>query len=271
MIKDSDLMSICLDQDFITSDKYLNHTLNCGFCAYIKTDLYWKGGLWRGNKKRSFFLEKRKGKSILICGHSDHSMTPLKSRLAKIKGYQQVYGVNLNPIQGGTYSLPLGLTNATNESDLHRLFGDTEDFLPTIESLDRPSVFTNNIYANFSIQTNKRDRTSLARILGDLNKTVNSPIMTKHGRLEYLHSLRAANFVVCPEGNGVDTHRIWECLYLNVIPIVIKIDYPNFENLPIIVLDSWNDIDIINDYSFTKQCSNKLTINNYKEMIESLI
>ena len=32
-------------------------------------------------------------------------------------------------------------------------------------------------------------------------------------------------FVICPEGNGIDTHRMWEALYLRTIPIIKKYDF----------------------------------------------
>jgi hypothetical protein len=60
--------------------------------------------------------------------------------------------------------------------------------------------------------------------------------------------------VVCPAGNGVDTHRIWEVLYSKRIPITIKIGnykiYDLYEKLPIIILDSIYDLenyDLIKD------------------------
>ena len=46
---------------------------------------------------------------------------------------------------------------------------------------------------------------------------------------------------VCPAGNGVDTHRLWEVLYSKRVPITIKVGdykiYEMYEKLPIIVLD----------------------------------
>ena len=50
-------------------------------------------------------------------------------------------------------------------------------------------------------------------------------------------------FVACPEGNGIDTHRFWEALYLNVIPVTTnKNFYSQFENLPILAINKWEDL-----------------------------
>ncbi|MEI6801147.1 MAG: hypothetical protein WCO04_18320, partial [Pseudomonadota bacterium] len=49
-----------------------------------------------------------------------------------------------------------------------------------------------------------------------------------------------------PDGNGVDSHRIWECYYLGVIPIVKANTFTRKlkEWLPCIVVESWDVLDI---------------------------
>ena len=50
-------------------------------------------------------------------------------------------------------------------------------------------------------------------------------------------------FVLCPPGAGVDTHRLWESLYLNCIPIVERSTINKlYDDLPILVVNNWNDI-----------------------------
>ena len=49
--------------------------------------------------------------------------------------------------------------------------------------------------------------------------------------------------MICPEGHGIDTHRTWETLYLNSIPIEIRnINNSFYEDLPICLVDSWEEI-----------------------------
>jgi hypothetical protein len=61
---------------------------------------------------------------------------------------------------------------------------------------------------------------------------------------EYCESVRNHKFTFCPRGNGIDTHRFWESIYLGSIPIVI--DYPQmsyfFDELPIVKAKSWFQI-----------------------------
>jgi hypothetical protein len=68
--------------------------------------------------------------------------------------------------------------------------------------------------------------------------------MTEEGRINYLANLRRLNFVLCPEGNGMDTHRLWETLYMGGVPVVVKSKYLDslYLKLPLVRLDSWNDL-----------------------------
>ena len=52
-------------------------------------------------------------------------------------------------------------------------------------------------------------------------------------------------FVISPPGNGIDCHRIWECLYLGAIPVVKNnIAFSQFSHLPILWIDSWEEVTI---------------------------
>ena len=56
---------------------------------------------------------------------------------------------------------------------------------------------------------------------------------------EYLREMASHRFILCPEGNGVDCHRIWEALYLGCIPIVVDSKTTAcFDGLPIIRINS---------------------------------
>ena len=53
-----------------------------------------------------------------------------------------------------------------------------------------------------------------------------------------LEEIAAHRFVLCPPGNGIDTHRMWEALYLGTIPVVQR--HPaldSFSDLPILFVD----------------------------------
>jgi len=59
--------------------------------------------------------------------------------------------------------------------------------------------------------------------------------------------------MICPRGNGIDTHRFWECLYRGVVPIVKDSQWVKsigYLNLNFRVVNEWNEselIKIVND------------------------
>jgi len=61
--------------------------------------------------------------------------------------------------------------------------------------------------------------------------------------LDYLQMVTQSRFVVCPEGAGFDTHRIWESLYLGAYPIVKHSCMDSlFEHLPVMLVSSWDEV-----------------------------
>jgi hypothetical protein len=71
-----------------------------------------------------------------------------------------------------------------------------------------------------------------------------------HERLRfatYLGELARHRFCVCPRGNGVDTHRFWECQYLDVIPIVRRspdVEHWQRVGVPVLIVDDWSELTI---------------------------
>jgi hypothetical protein len=90
---------------------------------------------------------------------------------------------------------------------------------------------------------------------------------------KYLTTLASYKYAICPPGNGVDCHRIWECLYLGVIPILLHSVFSEqlSKSFNCIVLKSWDDFDmetLINNYT-EPQISDKLTMSRIKDCINN--
>jgi hypothetical protein len=140
------------------------------------------------------------------------------------------WGQNLCFIHPKMHFLPIGLANTMWEH------GDLSIF----ENLSFEK--TNNIFVNFQIYTNVEKRRPCVDALGEM-----LPMVTARENIKRLSTYR---WCACPEGNGVDTHRIWEALYAKCIPIVVKspfidtlMHYTNNE-LPICVIESWWDFEL---------------------------
>ena len=89
--------------------------------------------------------------------------------------------------------------------------------------------------------------------------------------------LSSYKFAICPEGNGLDTHRFWECLYVKTMPICLKnpitVYYKQF--FPIYLLDDWNDLDLntldkfYNENRWNNENMNKiLNFENFKNIFK---
>jgi hypothetical protein len=65
----------------------------------------------------------------------------------------------------------------------------------------------------------------------------------------YLRDLASSYFCIAPRGNGIDTHRVWEALYLRTVPVVTRsILTDQHPYLPLVVLDDWSQFDRV-DFS----------------------
>jgi len=98
-----------------------------------------------------------------------------------------------------------------------------------------------HIYMCFRIETNEQKRRVCFDTMTD--KSIQNQNICEYEK--YLKLLSTFQFAICPEGNGLDTHRFWECLYLKTIPICLRneitIYYQQF--FPMVLLDNWSELD----------------------------
>jgi hypothetical protein len=128
-----------------------------------------------------------------------------------------------------------------------------------------------NIYFNFDINTNKQYR---QECYDKLKNKIN--FLQKLDSLQNLQRLSNYKFCICPRGNGIDTHRLWEALYLRVVPICINDEFVNIlkneYKVPLLIIDKWEDLDInslnYNEYDFDNDIFKKIIdIKYYKSLL----
>lgn len=147
------------------------------------------------------------------------------------------YTKNVNTVNPKIESIPIGLENDWWCVKVHKKE-------KMIEKLNEPKNYKNLVYMNFKIGTNPEKRQPVYDLLKD-----KSWVTTRMGSNgvnfdNYIDNIYNHKFVVCPEGNGIDTHRLWETLYMGSIPIV-KCDNENcffYEDLPILIVDEWEEL-----------------------------
>jgi hypothetical protein len=178
---------------------------------------------------------------IILSHNSDHEITHIKNIKLHLAQNCLLYDRKLIPI-------PIGIEN--NQWFDHQIFNNVREM--NIKK-------TKNIYFFFNLNTHP----SRIECFLELHKKLEWN--TKRNKENYYKELAAHKYAICPRGNGIDTHRIWECLYLDVIPIIIKSDFMFIDNLPIIVLNNWYELYTITE--FKNQELNKITMNYYKNII----
>jgi hypothetical protein len=174
-------------------------------------------------------LERRRSRVVLVTAESDASVGPDGAPPPQVASW---FAVNANC--RGVEALPLGLGNSycrvTTKADVLAAFAGAPK-----------SGF---LYANFRVETNPASRIPLWERLrcADWRDAVTFP----QGELsteEYARALASHRFVLCPAGNGTDTHRMWEALYAGTIPVVeIHPALESFRDLPILFVEKLADI-----------------------------
>jgi len=133
----------------------------------------------------------------------------------------------------------------------------------------------NLIYLNLNIETNPQERIPPYAILKDKKY-----VTLEHGKNgqnfdSYLNNIYNHCFVICAPGNGFDTHRLWETLYCNTIPIHKRsINTSYYDDLPICFIDEWEQLSdenfLMKEYAriiSTQYNKEKLNFNYWKTLI----
>lgn len=118
--------------------------------------------------------------------------------------------------------------------------GFVDKQLPFLESFQRPDVPRDiEVYANFTQTTNDEKRRACILAFRD------DPRVTWKTGLsvpDYYADLCRSKFVLCPEGTGIDTHRVYEALVCGATPVVLRNSLSSlYERLPVCIVDRWTD------------------------------
>ena len=224
--------SIAMNSDFLYQDAILSFAAaHAQTVRYYKRDFLFRPGTWRNIHVNP--ADSRGSGAVHAIGHSDLETSSWDLlRLLAICRPREVLASNLSAgalvrLFCAADFLPLGLTNPTLESSNHEVFGDWSLVREAaLESVRENYADGDRIYANFDSRTAAKHRNELARLCEKLDH-VEFGVMevSKNGRLRYLRSMRDAGMVVRPQGNGLDTHRFYEALYVGAIPVVLGSSY----------------------------------------------
>lgn len=170
---------------------------------------------------------------ILISGNSDENITEDHPEFKEIAQHSLIvkwYAQNLNWLHPKIYPLPIGIANAQWPH------GNKEALLYIRQQMPKK---TENIYFNFGFTSQER-KTCYEKLKDFL------PFLEPLCAADNFVRLCKYKFCICPEGNGFDTHRLWECYYLHVVPIVCNTKFIQILkahlDIPMVILDDWDDL-----------------------------
>lgn len=165
----------------------------------------------------------------LYIHNSDNSFDLPADSLPKC--VRQVFAQNcMTPPSENVHLLPIGLQNSmwnpTNISALFSVMTQTYTLKKT-----KPVIVMHN-------ENTFPYRAKVSKVIQDTKFT---HIHRGKPFADYLREMAEHRFALCVRGNGIDTHRFWEALYLNVIPVIINnqhtkcdafVEHLRFLNLP---------------------------------------
>ena len=142
------------------------------------------------------------------------------------------YSINVGYKSDNLIPIPLGLSNNYSPKNI------------LVEDINFSGLTSNSkefLYLNFSKNTNFKERTGIyEKFQEEKWSIVENPNLSLD---KYHDSLKNYKFVLCPWGNGIDTHRIWETLYSGNIPVTKQHHtFSTSQDLPIIFVDSYEEI-----------------------------
>ena len=162
------------------------------------------------------------------------------------------YAQNVNHDHPKLVPLPIGIANSQWEHG---------NFQNILDVLSEKNIKSELVYNNFNCSTSPENRVHIEKALAVNNIPRNPPTDSK----TFLREVSKSKFCICPFGSGYDSHRIWEALYLNTIPVVPQcIGFSKFKDLPILTVNDWSSVDV----NFLNNAAKRIQLSDYS--MESL-
>jgi hypothetical protein len=178
-------------------------------------------------------LRHRRSRVVLVTAESDMTVDP---EIARARPIQVAEWFSANALDESVRPIPLGLANS---------YCELTPKAPLLAECATPNeTRVRWLYVNFRTETNPAVRGPIMEhfhaIRGDDWITLRKGEV---GVKQFAREMSSHRFALCPPGNGIDTHRMWEALYSRTIPIVLRnAALRDFEDLPIAFVDDFRQI-----------------------------
>ena len=174
---------------------------------------------------------------VLVTGYSDHPIDHMELDLLDQPSLKAFFANNVNIRHPKLHAIPLGLPNEVDFA----IQGNTRAIYEVAQT---EKTVKNLAYMNFKIETFPAERRRVHELFSNKSwVTVGGLNCDVNGHKHYLEDIQSHKFCICPRGNGFDSHRLMEALYLGTIPVVKKcIAMEQFYDLPCVFIDDWNEV-----------------------------
>lgn len=253
----TDTDGVFLEEDLIQINKF-SHLHNGSTIIFCKTDFI----LQEFDNIRNLNNEV-----VFITGNSDYCITDDLVSTAP-KNIKTWFCQNKMTNDPRVKSIPLGLENTIECSRPGHgyVWNHAEPKLALLLNTSSDIIPSEPVYSNFNINTNIQLRGYVQQLCQESDFITWDPPGKNYDK--YVQSLLNHSMVVCPEGNGPDTHRFWETLYLGRTPIArLTKATEDFVDLPVVWLEDWSQLSdenfILESFNNTKNKNKKLCFSNY--------
>lgn len=146
--------------------------------------------------------------------------------IENLVGCRYWFSTNMNSNLPNHDILPLGLANKDSLTHINGNLENKKEIL---------------LYCNFNPDTNREIRPLIRSQIYKLGWAKCEHFQPDE---RYFFHLSKSYFSVCPPGNGIDSYRIWESLYLGTTPIVLRSHFTErlAQFFPIYIVESYSDI-----------------------------
>jgi len=180
-------------------------------------------------------IRKVRNRMVLVSSESDRPITTefLEGCPPQIAHW---FSTNIQTADERLSALPLGLANSYCGITLKA---------PLIAANSRPIAERSRwLYVNFRTNSNPAVREPVMHQFRNMrNENWITVQEAGLGFEAFLEEMTSHRFVLCPPGNGIDTHRLWEALYSRTIPVAIAGPAMDaFRDLPILFLEDFRQL-----------------------------
>lgn len=196
---------------------------------------------------------------ILITNQSDNEINE-DLYYKKPKSIKKWFSTNVNFESSDLVAIPLGINNSYIKNFL--VEKDFKNF-----SFQHFKDKKDIMYNNYNLNTKPFHRLNTARIFSKFKNSI--LIKADKTKYEYIEDLNNYRYIICPWGNGYDSHRIWEAIYSGSIAITKRTkSFESFEGLPLIVLNNFSEAKNLSvDYEESLFNISKADFKYWKNMI----